>query len=153
MREGVVLVLGGARSGKSAYAERLVRESGLAPVYVATAEPGDAEMQARGLEEALLAEAHSDRALLVDCLTLWVSNLLHLRGVDLPARIEGLLHALRELPGLIVLVSNEVGQGIVPANALARRFRDVQGQLNQAVARTAGRVVYLVAGLPLVLKG
>jgi adenosylcobinamide kinase/adenosylcobinamide-phosphate guanylyltransferase len=171
MREGLVLVLGGARSGKSAHAERLVLESGLAPVYLATAEAGDAEMAARiahhrarrgpawttieepeELEEVLRREASSDRALLVDCLTLWLSNLL-LKGAAMPDRIESLVQTLRAIPGLIVCVSNEVGQGIVPENALARRFRDAQGQLNQAVAAAAQRVVYMVAGLPMALKG
>jgi adenosylcobinamide kinase/adenosylcobinamide-phosphate guanylyltransferase len=171
MREGLVLVLGGARSGKSAHAERLVLENGLAPVYLATAEAGDAEMAARiahhrarrgpawttieepeELEEVLRREASSDRALLVDCLTLWLSNLL-LKGAAMPDRIESLVQTLRAIPGLIVCVSNEVGQGIVPENALARRFRDAQGQLNQAVAAAAQRVVYMVAGLPMALKG
>jgi adenosylcobinamide kinase/adenosylcobinamide-phosphate guanylyltransferase len=166
-----VLVLGGARSGKSAYAERLVAESGLQRVYVATGAPGDPEMAERivqhrsrrgddwrtveapmQLEDALEAEAREGRAVLVDCLTLWVSNLM-LAGLDVEARSERLLLLMSRLPGLLVFVSNEVGLGVVPDNPLGRRFRDAQGRLNQAVARAADRVVFMAAGLPLVLKG
>jgi adenosylcobinamide kinase/adenosylcobinamide-phosphate guanylyltransferase len=166
-----VLVLGGARSGKSAYAERLVAESGLERVYVATAEPGDPEMAERiaqhrsrrsrdwrtieaptQLEDVLKAEAREGRAVLVDCLTLWLSNLM-LAGLDVEARSERFLLLMSRLPGLLVFVSNEVGLGVVPDNPLGRRFRDAQGRLNQAVARAADRVVFMAAGLPLVLKG
>jgi adenosylcobinamide kinase/adenosylcobinamide-phosphate guanylyltransferase len=166
-----VLVLGGARSGKSAYAERLVAESGLERVYVATAEPGDAEMMERiaqhrsrrgddwrtveaptQLEDVLEAEAGEGRAILVDCLTLWLSNLM-LAGLEAEARSQSLSLLMSRLPGLLVLVSNEVGLGVVPDTPLGRRFRDAQGRLNQAVARAADRVVFMAAGLPLVLKG
>jgi adenosylcobinamide kinase/adenosylcobinamide-phosphate guanylyltransferase len=171
MREGIVLVLGGARSGKSAFAERLAAESGLAPFYIATAEPGDAEMRERiahhrarrgaawrtleiplELEVALKANAAPGRALLVDCLTLWLSNLLH-AGEGPEARSASLAACVAALPGLVVLVSNEVGLGLVPDNPLGRRFRDAQGRLNQAMAQAAGHVVFVAAGLPLVLKG
>jgi adenosylcobinamide kinase/adenosylcobinamide-phosphate guanylyltransferase len=166
-----VLVLGGARSGKSAYAERLVAESGLERVYVATGEPGDPEMAERiahhrrrrgddwrtveaptQLEDVLEAEATEGRAVLVDCLTLWLSNLM-LAGLDVEARSERLSLLMSRLPGLLVFVSNEVGLGVVPDNPLGRRFRDAQGRLNQAIARAADRVILMAAGLPLVLKG
>ncbi len=166
-----MLVLGGARSGKSAYAERLVATSGLEAIYVATAEAGDDEMAARiaehrarrdanwktveapqALEEALEQEAGEGKAVLVDCLTLWLSNLL-LAGADLEARTHALCETLTRARGLRVLVSNEVGLGLVPDTALGRRFRDAQGRLNQAVASVADSVVFMAAGLPLVLKG
>lgn len=166
------LVLGGARSGKSAYAEGLVRASGLARLYLATATAGDAEMSARiarhradraqdgwrtieeplSLADALAAEASVGAAILVDCLTLWLSNLM-LAEADLEAATAGLLAALRRSPGPIVLVSNEVGLGLVPETALGRRFRDAQGRLNQAVAAAVPQVVFVAAGLPLRLKG
>jgi adenosylcobinamide kinase / adenosylcobinamide-phosphate guanylyltransferase len=171
VRDGLVLVLGGARSGKSAYAERLVTASGLDAVYIATAAAGDEEMSARieahrarrdpswrtveapdRIEDAVEREAGEGRAVLVDCLTLWLSNLM-LADVDIEARTERLCNAARETPGLRVLVSNEVGLGLVPETALGRRFRDAQGRLNQAVAAAADNVVFMAAGLPLVLKG
>jgi adenosylcobinamide kinase/adenosylcobinamide-phosphate guanylyltransferase len=170
MKRGVALVLGGARSGKSAYAEKLVAESGLTPVYIATAEARDAEMAERiaehraqrdpawrtveapqALEAALGESAGEGRAVLVDCLTLWLSNLMF-SGADIEARTHSLCEAARRLPGLTVFVSNEVGLGLVPDTPLGRRFRDAQGRLNQAVAAIADRVVFMAAGLPLVLK-
>ncbi|MEQ8965365.1 MAG: bifunctional adenosylcobinamide kinase/adenosylcobinamide-phosphate guanylyltransferase [Azospirillaceae bacterium] len=166
----VTLVLGGARSGKSARAEALVEESGLAPVYVATAQAFDEEMRARiaehrarrgpawhtveapmALAATLEAEAAPGRAVLVDCLTLWLTNLL-LAERDCAAEGDGLVAALGRLAGPAVVVSNEVGLGIVPDNALARRFRDEAGRLNQAVARIADRVEFLAAGLVLPMK-
>ncbi len=171
MRSRTVLVLGGARSGKSVFGERLVTESGLSPVYLATAEPRDAEMTERiaahaarrgpawrtleephALEAVLSREAASDRAILVDCLTLWLSNLME-ADADIAARGDALCETLRTLPGLIVLVSNEIGLGLVPETPLGRAFRDAQGRLNQAAAGAADRVVFVAAGLPLVLKG
>jgi adenosylcobinamide kinase / adenosylcobinamide-phosphate guanylyltransferase len=170
MREGLVLVIGGARSGKSVYAERLATESGLQPIYVATAEAGDAEMAERiahhrarrgpewktveapdRLEAALASEAGAGRAVVVDCLTLWLSNRM-LAG-DADARSKALPATLRGLPGLVVCVSNEVGMGIVPDTPLGRRFRDAQGRLNLSVAAIADCVILMAAGLPLVLKG
>jgi len=165
------LVIGGQKSGKSLYAERLVAESGLAPVYLATATAGDAEMAARIaahrgrrgsgwklVEEPLelagvLPEIARPGALvLVDCLTLWLSNLIGAeRAVE--QEIERLTAALARLAGPVVLVSNEVGSGIVPDNALARSYAGHLGVLNQRVAAVAGRVVLVTAGLPLVLKG
>ena len=167
----LALVLGGARSGKSAHAERMVTESGLGPVYVATAEAGDAEMAERiahhrarrgggwrtieepdDVEAVLAAEARPDRAILVDCLTLWLSNIMH-SGSDIEGRTQALCDTARGLPGLVVCVSNEVGLGLVPETPLGRRFRDAQGRLNQAVAAAADRVLFVAAGLPITLKG
>ena len=166
----VTLVLGGARSGKSSYAETLVEQSGLDPVYLATAEPGDAEMAARiarhrarrgphwqtveepvGLLPALRQHTAANRAVLVDCLTLWLSNLMG-GGYAVETESGALVGGLTGLPGPVVFVSNEVGQGIVPADAVAREFRDHAGRLNQAIAAAAERVVMVIAGLPLVLK-
>lgn len=168
MRE---LILGGARSGKSRLAEQRAREHGGAVVYVATAEAGDGEMRARieehrrrrpddwqtveaprELAAALLDAAAPGVLVLVDCLTLWLGNLIE-DDAALAAEREALLSALPRLPGEIVLVSNEVGQGIVPDNALARRFRDEAGWLHQAVAERCERATFVVAGLPVALKG
>lgn len=168
---GSTLVLGGARSGKSAFAERLCLDSGLEPVYVATAEARDAEMQARiaahrarrgsgwrtieaprALGAVLEVEAAPGRIVLVDCLTLWLSNLIE-AGDDLEPASATLADLLPRLDGPVVLVANEVGLGIVPDNALARRFRDAAGRLNQRVAASCTHVVFIAAGLPLMLKG
>ncbi|WP_239031893.1 bifunctional adenosylcobinamide kinase/adenosylcobinamide-phosphate guanylyltransferase [Paroceanicella profunda] len=148
----------------------MVRQTGLPRVYIATAQAFDGEMAARiamhredrgpdweTLEapEALaatLAEVEPGRAVLVDCLTLWLSNLM-LAGRDIAAGTEALLAVLAEVPGPVVLVSNELGMGLVPETALGRTFRDAQGRLNQQVAAAADRVVFVAAGLPLVLKG
>lgn len=165
------LILGGARSGKSAFAQRRATASGLEVVYLATAQAGDAEMVERiahhraarpsdwGLVEepvmlaaALRAHAAPHRCLLVDCLTLWLSNLLAASDDALAAETDALLTALPTLPGHVLLVSNEVGQGIVPANPLARRFRDEAGCLHQTVADCCDRVSFIIAGLPLTLK-
>jgi adenosylcobinamide kinase/adenosylcobinamide-phosphate guanylyltransferase len=162
------LVIGGARSGKSRYAEQLVMASQPPWVYVATAGPSDDEMAARIAEhrsrrgnqwqtvEAPLDLAGSLHAIaataLVDCLTLWLSNLMFAER-DIDGEIQRLEDAMDARKAPLVLVSNEVGSGIVPDNALARRFRDWQGRLNQRVAARAGRVVLVVAGLPMVLKG
>lgn len=164
----LTLVLGGARSGKSRYAESLIAR--LAPpwIYVATAQPLDAEMHARiaahrarrgrnwETVEAPLAIgaalAHAGPApALVDCLTLWLSNLM-LQDADIPAAVAGLETALAARTTPTVLVANEVGLGIVPENALARRFRDEAGLLNQRLATRADRVVFMVAGLPVDVK-
>ena len=166
----VTLVLGGARSGKSAYAENLIETSGLNPVYLATAEAGDDEMAERirrhrarrgdrwrTIEEALsllpALQRHTapGSAVLVDCLTLWLANLMGASS-DIEAESDVLVAGLKALAGPVVFVSNEVGLGIVPANAMAREFRDHAGRLNQAVAMAADRAVMLVAGLPLDLK-
>jgi adenosylcobinamide kinase/adenosylcobinamide-phosphate guanylyltransferase len=165
----LTLVLGGARSGKSRYAEGLI--AALLPpwIYIATAEPGDAEMAERialhrsrrggGWQTieaphdltAALATAAAGAPVLVDCVTLWLSNRM-LADADMEAEVAGLEAALDGRRSPAVLVSNEVGSGIVPDNALARRFRDLQGRLNQRLAARADRVVLVVAGLPIVVK-
>jgi len=165
----VTLVLGGARSGKSRYAESLVENTG-AGLYVATAQVRDGEMAERvrlhkdrrgdawaTLEEPLdlvsviANHANPNHMILVDCLTLWLSNLME-DGRDIDVETAELCAALKAAKGSVTLVSNEVGMGIVPDNALARDFRDHQGRLNQAVAAAADRVVFVAAGLPLTLK-
>ena len=165
----LTLVLGGARSGKSRYAESLVTALPAPWIYVATAEARDAEMaeriaahQARrGAGWRTLEtprdvvgalSAHGTTPLLVDCLTLWLANAL-LASADVDAEIERLEAALEQASAPLVLVANEVGFGIVPDNALGRRFRDLQGLLNQRIAARADRVVLVVAGLPLTIKG
>ncbi len=166
----VSLVIGGARSGKSAYAETLIEESGLTPVYLATATAGDSEMtdrirrhqERRGdiwqtVEEPLdlvsaLKEASSaESAVLVDCLTLWLSNLMTLSR-DIEHETASLTTSFPYLTGPIIFVTNEVGLGIVPANDLARAFRDHAGRLNQAVAAKADHVTMMISGLPMTLK-
>ena len=170
----VTLLLGGARSGKSTYAESLAESRPGPCVYLATAPApdatGDAEMAARialhrerrgarwttheepvELAGALARVSKPENAVVVDCLTLWLSNVMFAK-LDVENQCEQLCAALPGLPGPVILVSNEVGLGIVPDNALARRFRDAAGRLNQAVAAAADRVVFVAAGLPLILK-
>ncbi len=173
----LVLVLGGARSGKTrralALCEARHEAAGLAPVYVATAEAGDDEMAARiaahraergahwqtveaphALAEAIARESAPGRVLMVDCLTLWLSNAMAAEPpTDLDAAGAKLVQAMRDAAGPVVVVSNEVGLGIVPDNALARAYRDEAGRLNQRVAAAADRVEFVAAGLPLALKG
>ena len=166
------LILGGSRSGKSALAEQRAQDSGLAVIYLATATAGDAEMAARiarhqarrpahwqvieepvYLSEALRQHAAADRCVLVDCLTLWLTNLLcDPNPAYLAQEKNRFLALLPALPGQIILVSNEVGMGIVPLGELSRRFSDEAGSLNQAVARICARVTLSVAGLPFTLK-
>jgi len=166
----LLLVLGGARSGKSRYAEQAIDAAAGGGLYVATAEIADAEMAARiaehrarrgpawsAIEEPLEiagrieAEARPDRPILVDCLTLWLSNLME-SSRDIEAETERLMAALADARGPVVLVANEVGLGIVPVSALGRAFRDHAGRLNQRVAAAAERVVLVAAGLPMLLK-
>ena len=165
----VILILGGARSGKSAFAERLIG-SAANPVYLATGQPLDDEMRDRieqhrrrrgghwttleeplRLTDAISRAAAPDRPVLVDCLTLWLSNLL-LAGHDLQAETGSLLTLLAAPPGPVILVSNEVGLGVVPEHRLGREFRDHAGQLHQAIAELAQQVYLLVAGQPLTVK-
>jgi adenosylcobinamide kinase / adenosylcobinamide-phosphate guanylyltransferase len=165
-----LLVLGGARSGKSRYAETRIRAVAGEPVYIATAQAFDDEMaeriarhrQDRGsdwrtveapfdLSEAIAAEGSRGAAVLVDCLTLWTSNLI-LADLDVDDATERLVTALRGHSGPIALVSNEVGLGLVPDNPLGRRFRDAAGRMNQAVAAAVDEVQFVAAGLPLTLK-
>lgn len=163
----LTLVLGGARSGKSAYAEGLVTVCPAPWLYLATAEIWDDEMAERvGAHQARRGEgwitrnvplalpealAAAERPVLVDCLTLWLTNLI-LAEADVAAASEHLAAACAAAAGPVVLVSNEVGLGIVPDNALARRFRDEAGRLHQRMATLADRVVLTVAGLPLTVK-
>ena len=167
-RHRLTLVLGGARSGKSRHAEMLVQRHPPPWTYIATAEEFDDEMRARIADHRSRRDANwqtieapreladalrtrAGRIVLVDCLTLWLSNIL-LAGRDIETDFDRLLAALAARSGPLLLVSNEVGLGIVPDNALARRFRDAQGNLNQRVAAIADDVVFMAAGLPLVLK-
>jgi adenosylcobinamide kinase / adenosylcobinamide-phosphate guanylyltransferase len=166
----LTLVLGGARSGKSRYAESVVIATPPPWIYLATGEPRDADMaeriahhrERRGAGWRTVEEPHdlegaidaapAGAAVLVDCLTLWLTNRM-LAEADMEAETARLEAALARRDGLTVLVSNEVGSGIVPDNALARRFADLQGRLNQRIATRADRVVLVVAGLPLIVKG
>ena len=165
-----VLVIGGQRSGKSRYAEGLVVASGLAPVYIATAAAGDGEMAERiaahrarrganwrtveeplDLADALMRESGPGFHVLADCLTVWLSNLMEAER-NVAAETDAMTAALARVTGPVVLVSNEVGLGIVPDNPLARRFADELGILNQRLAEAVDRVVLVSAGLPMVLK-
>jgi adenosylcobinamide kinase / adenosylcobinamide-phosphate guanylyltransferase len=164
------LVIGGARSGKSRFAEMLVTAAGRPRIYVATAEAWDDEMQARIARHrtdrgadwttiesprdlcGTLAGVPADHIVLVDCATLWLTNHL-LAEADLDAETDHLLAALAACAAPVAIVSNEVGWSIVPDNALARQFRDAQGRLNQRLAAQADLVVAVMAGLPMVLKG
>lgn len=165
-----LLVLGGARSGKSRYAQQRAEQLDGDLVYIATAEAWDEEMTARiarhrddrgprwqtieaplDLSAAIDAQGCADRVLLIDCLTLWASNLIFAER-DIEAETVGLVRAIARAQGPVILVSNEVGLGIVPDNALARRFRDVAGIINQTIAAAADEAVFLAAGLPVRLK-
>ncbi len=163
----LTFVLGGARSGKSRHAETLIARHPAPWTYIATAQAFDEEMRSRIVEHQArrnenwntvdaplhlpeaLAEART--AVLVDCLTLWLTNLMLGEHALKPA-FAALAEALARAPGPVVLVSNEVGLSIVPENALARAFRDEQGRLNQQVAALCDRVIFMVAGLPMVVK-
>lgn len=165
----VILITGGARSGKSRRAEARAKAFSGRPVYVATAEALDAEMEGRIAEHRArrgtdwierevpldlvpaLVASDGDGARLVDCLTLWLSNLMHAER-DWESEVKALAGALPRLKSPIVLVTNEVGLGIVPDNALARSFRDAAGIMNQTIATAADEVEFVVAGLPLKLK-
>lgn len=167
------LILGGARSGKSRLAEQLATDSGLPVTYIATSQPLDGEMNERvrlhrqrrptawglieepvALASVLRAQAREGHCLLVDCLTLWLTNLLMLENDQrLTEECDALLECLEQLPGTVILVSNETGLGVVPMGELTRRYVDQAGLLHQAVAQRCQRVVLTVAGLPLMLKG
>ncbi|WP_245259359.1 bifunctional adenosylcobinamide kinase/adenosylcobinamide-phosphate guanylyltransferase [Methylobacterium sp. 77] len=163
----MTLVLGGARSGKSLHAERMIESCPAPWLYLATAQAWDDEMRERialhrerrppewitrdvpiDLAQAIAA---SDGPVLVDCLTLWLTNLI-LSEADVEAASAALIEACERAPGPVVLVGNEVGLGIVPDNALARRFRDAAGRLHQRLAARADHVVFMVAGLPMIVK-
>jgi adenosylcobinamide kinase / adenosylcobinamide-phosphate guanylyltransferase len=165
-----VLVLGGARSGKSRWAQDLADRSGLSKILIATAQALDEEMQARidrhrgdrdlswhvrevplALPGAVARDSAADRVVLVDCLTLWLSNLI-LAEQDPDERTAALTAVVRDVQGPVILVSNEVGHGVVPATPLGRSFRDAQGRLNQQVAAACDAVVLVTAGCPTLLK-
>ena len=168
MAEEIILITGGARSGKSKYAEQRAAALGPRRLYVATAEAKDDEMAQRiaahqkrrgsawrtveepmRLAETLVASNGRTDCALVDCLTLWLSNLI-LRGDEsVEAKVENLVQTLPRLDFSVVLVTNEVGAGIVPDNPLARRFRDLAGWTNQRMALAANEVVFMVAGIPM----
>ncbi|AWM88254.1 bifunctional adenosylcobinamide kinase/adenosylcobinamide-phosphate guanylyltransferase [Microvirga sp. 17 mud 1-3] len=164
------LVLGGARSGKSRTAQAIAEKTAGERLFVATAQPFDDEMRERirrhrderrdgwrtceaplELAQAIREGTGPGRVVLVDCLTLWLSNVL-LAGRDVEDETERLAGAVRDAGGPVVLVSNEVGQGIVPETPLGRRFRDAQGRLNQRMAETCDAVILVAAGCPLLLK-
>lgn len=167
------LILGGARSGKSRYAEQLALQSQKTVVYIATAQAQDAEMQTRiahhqasrpaewltieeplALATTLAAQAQPNRLLLVDCLTLWLTNLLGLDDNEqrLKTELQALYAVLPQLTGELLLVSNETGLGIVPLGELTRRYVDEAGRMHQQLAARMQQVIFMVAGLPLVLK-
>ena len=172
MATQIILITGGARSGKSIYAEQRAAALGSRRLYVATAEPKDEEMTRRisehksrrgkewatieepvELAEALLAQRGRTDCTLVDCLTLWLSNLLLRRdGKYAVRKVEELIETLPQLDFHLVLVTNEVGWGIVPDNMLARQFRDLAGWANQQFAAAANEVVLTVAGVPMIVK-
>lgn len=162
------LIVGGARSGKSRLAERLAHAADLPRHYIATAEIWDDEMRARidrhiadrgtdwvtheAPRDVAGALARAKGVVLIDCATLWLTNVM-LGGGDLQAETAGLIAAIAAHPGPVIVVSNEVGWGIVPNNRLSRDFRDEQGRLNQRLAEAADLVAGVMAGLPMVLKG
>ncbi len=170
MRE---LILGGVRSGKSRLAEQHATDSGLEVVYVATAQARDAEMQQRiahhqahrpahwqvveaghNLAEVLQQQAREGRCVLVDCLTLWLTQLLcDVSEAELRREVDALLNILPDLPGEIILVSNETNMGIVPLDELSRRFCDEAGRLHQQTGARCEHVILTVAGMPLIVKG
>jgi adenosylcobinamide kinase/adenosylcobinamide-phosphate guanylyltransferase len=167
-----ILITGGARSGKSRYAEQRAGELGGRRLYVATAEAKDNEMAQRiaehklrrgdewrtieepfELSSALLAQRGRTDCALVDCVTLWLSNLLLYRDAEFAGEnVEQLVETLPRLDFHVVLVTNEVGWGIVPENALARQFRDLAGWTNQQIAAAADEVILTVAGVPMIVK-
>ena len=169
---GHVLVLGGARSGKTGFAERLAMRAGEAPLYLATAQALDPEMRERvklhqeqrhktfatleepiALSTAIKAATKTHDVILVDCLTLWITNLLA-ANVNVASAVDELAATLPEIDSArVILVSNEVGLGIVPDNALARMFRDLAGSAHQRLAEICSEVHFIVAGLPMTLKG
>ena len=165
-----VLVLGGARSGKSRAALQLVEQASSQRIYIATAQAFDDEMRERialhrlerdrswqtvdaslDLSQAIQAQTGPDKAVLVDCLTLWLSNIV-LAERDPSHETDELIRAVQGVQGPLVLVSNEVGQGIVPSTPLGRFFRDEQGRLNQRIAEACDAVIFVAAGHPILLK-
>lgn len=169
-KNNITLVLGGTRSGKSSFAEGLAFDSGLSRCYLATAEAFDSEMEQRisrhqqdrgpgwttieepvDLTKTLKNHSNGTTVILVDCLTLWLSNLMG-RDADIDAAVDELIEKVDGLKGPVIFVSNEVGQGIVPDNRMARKFRDHAGRLHQRLAQKADTVYFVTAGLPQKLK-
>jgi adenosylcobinamide kinase/adenosylcobinamide-phosphate guanylyltransferase len=172
--QGCMLILGGAKSGKSSFALNVSNSLDRERIFLATAQPFDQEMEERigrhqaergtgwrtieeplKISETISAHDSQDTIILVDCLTLWLNNLYMEYGEDPEAideAIENLARQLADIHGAVVVVSNEVGMGIVPDNKLSRTYRDTAGYMNQRIARLAGEVVAVIAGLPIVLK-
>jgi adenosylcobinamide kinase/adenosylcobinamide-phosphate guanylyltransferase len=166
------LILGGVRAGKSRYAERCARSSGMAVTYIATALAADAEMRGRIAEHqrsrpaqwrtveapyelvtALHREAHASRCVIVDCLTLWLTQCLCQRGMrQTQDECDALVDTLVRLPGVVLFVSNETGLGVVPMGELSRQFCDLSGNLHQGLAQVCDAVTLMVAGLPVIVK-
>ncbi|SLN53243.1 Bifunctional adenosylcobalamin biosynthesis protein CobP [Aquimixticola soesokkakensis] len=164
------LVLGGCASGKSYFSEKLILSSSLSRIYIATAQAFDAEMDAKILRHQKMRGPHwrtceapfdipsalkgvkTGEIVLIDCATMWLTNHI-LAEHDIDAQTDALILAIHACPAPVVIVSNEVGAGIVPENALARRFRNAQGRLNQQLAAEAACVIGVMAGLPFALKG
>lgn len=166
----IKFVLGGARSGKSAYAEDLAESAGNTPIYIATAEIFDSEMESRvalhrerrgphwqlveapvNLPQAIIASDNKDSVILIDCLSVWITNIL-VHEQDTDAATDDLIRALSACHATVILVASETGLGIVPENKLSRRFRDANGRLNQAVAALADDVFFVTAGIALRIK-
>ena len=168
----ITLILGGARSGKSAHGEMLALQAFSSPIYIFTAQAWDDEMKSRiknhkkrregknwtdieapiKLSAAIKNNAVSNNCILVDCLTLWLTNLM-MKEYDIDTAIDELIGIIRSAPGEIIFISSEVGLGIVPENSMARRFRDLSGKLHQKLAMEAEHVLLMVAGIPMVVKG
>ena len=169
-QSNVHLILGGARSGKSGYAESLAKKTAFDVIYVATAQAHDQEMSERiaqhqldrpkhwltieeplALADVIQAHSKSNSVVLVDCLTLWLMNVMH-HELDLAEQVDALLATLEQAPGLVILVSNEISMGVVPMGELSRRYVDNLGRLHQQIAKHAQQVTLMVAGIPMAVK-
>ena len=169
-QSNVHLILGGARSGKSGYGESMAKQTDLDVIYVATAQAHDQEMSERiaqhqldrpkhwltieeplALVDVIQAHSKSNSVVLVDCLTLWLMNVMH-HELDLAEQVDALLATLEQAPGLVILVSNEISMGVVPMGELSRRYVDNLGRLHQQIAKHAQQVTLMVAGIPMVVK-
>ena len=169
-QSNVHLILGGARSGKSGYGESMAKQTDLDVIYVATAQAHDQEMSERiaqhqldrpkhwltieeplALADVIQAHSKSNSVVLVDCLTLWLMNVMH-HELDLAEQVDALLATLEHAPGLVILVSNEISMGVVPMGELSRRYVDNLGRLHQQIAKHAQQVTLMVAGIPMAVK-
>ncbi|WP_283789668.1 bifunctional adenosylcobinamide kinase/adenosylcobinamide-phosphate guanylyltransferase [Bermanella sp. WJH001] len=169
-QSNVHLILGGARSGKSGYGESMAKQTDLDVIYVATAQAHDQEMSERiaqhqldrpkhwltieeplALADVIQAHSKSNSVVLVDCLTLWLMNVMH-HELDLAEQVDALLATLEQAPGLVILVSNEISMGVVPMGELSRRYVDNLGRLHQQIAKHAQQVTLMVAGIPMAVK-